>query len=285
MQNLLAFLARYYHWILFLILEVISAVMLFRHNSYQSSVWVSSANSVAGKVYEISSSVEQFFTLTKRAEQLTRRNVQLEAEMAQMRTALTELQHDSTTVDSSIAVQMSTLRYVPAKVVSNQVDRTDNLMTINRGSADGIMPDMGVVSGQGIVGVTYMVGPHYTVVMPVLNSHSRISCIIRQRGYFGYLTWDGRSASQAYMDDVPRHAQFEVGDWVETSGFSTIFPQGFTVGRITSVGNSADGLSYRLTIDLSTDFGRLRDVCVLNDTTIAERARLELAARDSLNRN
>ena len=52
MQNLLALLTRYFHWLLFLLLEVASVVLLFRYNSYQGSVWVSSANSVVGKLYE-----------------------------------------------------------------------------------------------------------------------------------------------------------------------------------------------------------------------------------------
>ena len=47
MHNLLAFFVKYYHWFIFLLLEVISGVMLFSYNSYQGSVWISSANAVA----------------------------------------------------------------------------------------------------------------------------------------------------------------------------------------------------------------------------------------------
>jgi rod shape-determining protein MreC len=141
---------------------------------------------------------------------------------------------------------------------------------------------MGVACGNGIVGVVYLASTHYAVVIPALNASSRISCVIRNRGYFGYLTWYGGDPSVAYVEDIPRHAKFYRGDWVETSGYSSIFPRGVSVGKIETVYNSRDGLSYRLKIRLSTDFGCLRDVCVINDSKVAERLRLQQAATDSL---
>ena len=55
MRNLLDFLVKYNYWFLFLFLEAVSFVLLFQFNSYQGSVWFSSANAVTGKLYEISS--------------------------------------------------------------------------------------------------------------------------------------------------------------------------------------------------------------------------------------
>lgn len=282
MNNLIAFLTKYYHWLLFLFLEVVSVILLFGYNSYQGSVWVSSANSVAGKVYEWQASVEQFFHLHQRASLLEQRNMELEQRLWRARQELLELQPDTAAVDSSLLHALDGLRLLPAKVVSNSLNRRNNLITIDRGSADGVQPDMGVVCGMGLVGVVLMVNSHYSVVLPVLNSRSSISCAIRGSGYFGYLTWDGKNPSEAYMEDVPRHAQFEKNEWVETSGYSAIFPPGISVGRITSIGNSADGLSYRLRIKLSTDFGCLRDVSVITDKDFAERKQLMTSARDSI---
>lgn len=282
MQNLIAFLTKYFHWFLFLLLEVICGAMLFRYNSYQGSVWISSANVVAGKVAEWQSSVEQFFRLQQRAQDLALRNLELEQELSRLRTALRELQPDSVLADSTLQAVRAQLQLLPAKVVSSTLNRHDNLLTIDRGRADGVEADMGVVCGMGLVGVVYMVGEHYAVVMPVLNSHTYISCAIRGSGYFGYLKWDGTDPTEAYMDDLPRHAQFEKGAWIETSGYSAIFPPGITVGRVTAIGNSADGLSYRLKVKLSTDFGCLRDVSVITDRRFAEKLQVMTAARDSM---
>ena len=284
MRNLLEFLSKYYHWLLFAVLEVISFVLLFQFNSYQGSVWFTSANAVVGKLYELESSVESFFSLTKVNKDLTLRNFYLERQVNQLSRLYYDLTKDTTITERNELEFLSRYKLIPAKVVSNSVDRNDNLMTIDRGSKDGVEKDMGVACGNGVVGVVYLVSDHYSVVMPVLNYHSRISCAIRRRGYFGYLKWQGGDANIAYVEDVPRHAKFKRGDWVETSGYSSIFPPGVLVGKIIEVYNSRDGLSYRLKVQLTTDFGNVRDVCVISDKGIAERTRLMEAARDSLSR-
>ena len=284
MRNLLEFLSKYYHWLLFAVLEVTSFVLIFQFNSYQGSVWFTSANAVVGKLYELESSIESFFSLTKVNKDLTLRNFYLERQVNQLSRLYYDLTKDTTIAERNELEYLSRYKLIPAKVVSNSVDRNDNLMTIDRGSKDGVEKDMGVACGNGVVGVVYLVSDHYSVVMPVLNYHSRISCAIRRRGYFGYLKWQGGDSNIAYVEDVPRHAKFKRGDWVETSGYSSIFPPGVLVGKIIEVYNSRDGLSYRLKVQLTTDFGNVRDVCVISDKGIAERTRLMEAARDSLSR-
>lgn len=282
MRNLLDFLAKYYNWLLFVILEVISCFLLFQYNNYQGSVWLNSANAVSGKLLELSSNIEAFFSLSKTNEQLTLRNFYLERQLGQLRRLYTEATGDTLKPDTGQMKLLEKYRLIPAKVVGNTLDRQDNLITINRGSVDGIESDMGVVSGLGVVGVTFLVGDHYAVVMPVINTKTRISCVIRGRGYFGYLKWDGKEPGTAYLEDVPRHARFKKGDWVETNGYSSIFPPGVMVGKIVQTYNSRDGLSYRLKVQLATDFGNLRNVNVITNKELIERARLQETARDSL---
>ena len=173
-------------------------------------------------------------------------------------------------------------RLIPAKVVANSLDKPDNLITIDKGSADGIHKYMGVISGTGVVGIVYLVAQHYSIVIPVLNVKSNISCTIQGRGYFGYLRWKGGVSELAYLEEVPRHAHFKLGDYVVTSGYSAVFPPGVRVGKILHVFNSADGLSYRVQLRLSTDFARLRDVCVIDDAVMKERLQIMRAAQDSI---
>ena len=285
MQNLLEFLQKYHHWFLFILLEVLCLIMLFQYNNYQGSVWLSSANVAAGKVEEGRAEVESYFSLKKLNEDLTMRNFYLERQVTQLRRLYGEAMEDTAGLWAKEMDFLKRYQLVPAKVVSNELNKQENLMTINRGETDGVEVGMGVVSGQGVVGVTYLVSSHYAVVIPVLNTSSRISCAIRGHNYFGVLRWDGKDAGVAYLEDIPRHARFKRGDWVETNGYSSIFPPGVLVGKIETVYNSADGLSYRVKVRLSTDFGSLRDVMVINDKTIEEQARLLQAARDSLKLN
>lgn len=285
MRNLLEFLAKYNHWFVFLILEVVSMVLLFQYNSYQGSAWFSSANAVTGKLYEWDANVETFFSLTKVNQELTQRNAYLEQEVQKLSDSLVSVTKDSSIYHRDQFALLRNYRLIPAKVVANSVDKPGNLMTIDKGSADGIHKDMGVISGTGVVGIVYLVAEHYAIVIPVLNTKSNISCMIQNRGYFGYLRWKGGVSDLAYLEEVPRHAHFKLGDYVVTSGYSAVFPPGVRVGRILHVFNSADGLSYRVQLRLSTDFACLRDVCVIDDAAMKERLEIMRAAQDSIATN
>lgn len=285
MRNLLEFLAKYNHWFVFLILEVVSMVLLFQYNSYQGSAWFSSANAVTGKLYEWDANVETFFSLTMVNQELTQRNAYLEQEVQKLSDSLVSATKDSSIYHRDQFALLRNYRLIPAKVVANSIDKPGNLMTIDKGSADGIHKDMGVISGTGVVGIVYLVAEHYAIVIPVLNTKSNISCMIQNRGYFGYLRWKGGVSDLAYLEEVPRHAHFKLGDYVVTSGYSAVFPPGVRVGRILHVFNSADGLSYRVQLRLSTDFARLRDVCVIDDTAMKERLEIMRAAQDSIESN
>ena len=284
MHNLTEFLAKHNHWFVFLVLEVVSMVLLFRNNSYQGSVWFSSANAVTGKVYEWDSAVESYFSLSGVNSQLTQRNAFLEQQVRMLDDSIARLtrSQEAAVTRLSSMVPFQGCRLIPAKVVANMVNRYDNLITIDKGSADGVKRDMGVVCGMGVVGIVYLVSEHYSIVIPALNSHSNISCTIQRRGYFGYLRWRGGSSQLAYLEDVPRHAHFKLGDNVVTSGYSSVFPPGVMVGKVLHVFNSADGLSYRVQVKLSTDFARLRDVCLVDDSALQERIDLMRAAQDSI---
>ena len=280
MRNLLAFIAKYNHWFLFVILEVICAVLLFRYNSYQGSVFFSSANVAAGKVYEFDAQAKSFFSLTKVNEQLTQRNLYLEEQVKELTERMVEITNDTNYTKRSQLEMLSSYKLIPAKVITNSINQRDNLITLDKGSDDGVRVDMGVACGNGVVGIVYMVSKKYCVVIPVLNSHSNISVTVDKRGYFGYLHWLGRRPDKAYVNDIPLHAKVLPGDQIVTSGYSSIFPPGMQVGKVLYVFKSLDGLSLQLQVRLSTDFSTLRDVCIIDDAKMKERIDLMRAAQD-----
>ncbi len=282
MRNLLAFLAKNNHWFVFILLEVISFVLLFRFNSFQGSVFFSSANAVAGKIYEYNSAVTTFFNMSQNNKRLSERNLMLEQQVRSLSQYIAKHNGDSLFLEQTQKNALAGIKLIPAKVISNSTDKEDNLITIDKGHADGVREDMGVACGTGVVGVVYMASDHYAIVIPVINVNSNISVTIRKRGYFGFLHWKNKPADIAYIDDVPRHAKFALGDYVVTNGYSSIFPAGIMVGKILHVFNSADGLSYRVQIRLATDFGNLRHVCVIDNSTMKDKALLLKAAQDSL---
>ena len=275
MRNLLNFLLKYNHWFLFILLEVISFVLLFRFNHYQHSVYFSSANAVAGKVYEVYGGITSYFLLKSVNEDLLDRIMELEQQNHNLEDALGRHLSDSTELNSIRNLPNTDYQVFKARVINNSLNLVDNYITLNRGSKDGIRPEMGVVDGNGVVGIVYDTSSHYSRVISVLNSKSSISCKIVGSEYFGYLKWEYGDSRYAYLKDLPRHAEFNLGDTVVTSGYSTVFPEGIMIGTVDDMADSNDGLSYLLKVKLATDFGKVSEVRVIARTGQHEQKELE----------
>ena len=275
MRNLLNFLIKYNYWFLFLLLEVTSFVFLFRFNRYQQSLFFTSANAAVGAVYETTGSVKSYFHLRSINSDLLDRNLLLEQQLVALQNRLLQQGVDSATMRSIERATPGTFRLHEAKVIKNSLSFEDTYLTLDKGSADGIRPEMGVVDARGVVGIVFKTSPHYALVISLLNSKSSISCKIAGSDYFGYLKWQGGDVQYAYLKDLPRHAQFNLGDTVVTSGYSTVFPEGIMVGTVDDMQDSHDGLSYLLKVKLATDFGKVNAVRVVERSGQLEQLELE----------
>lgn len=276
MHDFIERITAYIHWALFLLLEVFSGLLLFKYNNYQGSIWFTQANTIAAYVHEWEAKALAYLRMPAENAELVQRNVLLQHETDSLRNLLAEALKDSSVTEKKQAEVLRDIKLIPAHIVDNSVRNRDNLLVINAGSNAGVEPEMGVVSGTGVVGIVSAVTPHYSLVISILNSHSSISCRLRRTDYFGYLKWKGGNTLRAYMEDVPRHAQIKVGDIVETSGFSNVFPAGIFLGKVAKIKNSSDGLAYELEILLGTDMSNLRHVNVISNQNKEELDSLRL---------
>jgi rod shape-determining protein MreC len=263
MYNLLEFFRKYYYIFIFLALEAISFWLLFRFNSFQGSVWLSSANEAVATIDQIHADCESYLNLKEVNRQLTETNLLLQKENHLLREMVKQAAVDSSEAQRHLFNFLKDYQLIPAIVVSNSEVGHNNYLVINRGEKDGLKPEMGVVCGTGVVGIVYLTGENYSLVMPVIHRKSGISCRVREQNYYGYLTWNGKNKKQALVEDIPRYAQIQKGDTIETSGYSSVFPPGIYVGTIHSIENSSDGQAFQLGVNLGTEFSNLRDVHVI----------------------
>lgn len=279
MRNLLNFLYRYNHCIVFILLQGVCFLLLFSFNNYQHSRFFSSTNVVVGKFYEITRSITSYFDLQQQNDILMEKNIWLEQQLIMADRRLKELE-EATTNTSYWTTETTTTAFKSYKavVIKNSLNRADNYITLNQGTIDGIKPDMGVIGPNGVVGIVYKTSPHYSLAISLLSSKSNLSCKIAGNDYFGFLQWEGNDSQYAYLKDLPRHAEFSIGDTIVTSGFSTVFPEGLMVGTIDEANDANDGLSFQLKIKLSTNFGQLRNVHVLAREGTEEQRLLEESA-------
>ena len=85
----------------------------------------------------------------------------------------------------------------------------------------------------------------------------------------------------AYLEDLPTHATFQVGDTVVTSGYSTVFPPGIMVGVVESYDKQHDDNFFSLKVRLATDFQSLNAVCVVKNNMQAEQKEIEEEAKQN----
>ena len=253
---------------------------------------LSSSSLVTGRLTEIATIADSYMGLKETNTGLMQRNAELEKEVLRLQSTIERLTVDTLVYNRLIRDSVTRpfpYQYVTAKVVGNILLSKSNFLTINKGSNDGIRADMGVVSSNGVVGVVKAVSPHYAKVIPVINSAFAISCKLRRSEYFGTLTWDGVDYEHTQLTHLPKHVQFNTGDSVYTSGYSSIFPENVYVGRVVAQSSSPDDNFNSLQVALSTDFGNLKMVYVIINYDRDERQAVEEErplppqTRDSMN--
>ena len=264
MRNLINFILKYSTWFVFAFYVIISVLLLVAGNTYQRSVYLSSANAVTGGIYSTASQVTGYFNLKKINEDLQANNAMLQNEVLNLKNQLAEYR---VMIADSLTPSEYNARfgYVSAAVINNNTRHPKNFFTINKGSLDGVATGMGVVDHNGVTGIVNVTGPHMSRVISLLNETQHFSVKLKDTEYVGSLTWKGGDASIAYAEEIPRHAKYSIGDTIVTSGYSTTFPEGIPVGTVLSRVKSGDDSFFTLKIKLVSDFGGLSTVRVIKD--------------------
>ena len=275
MNNLLHFFVKHSAWFVFMVYLILSLVLLFRDNPYQQSVYLTSANALTATTYEALSTVTGYFHLRDINEDLQERNALLEMEAVSLRERVKDM--EMLVGDSAYKQlpQMQHFDFVMARVISNSIAQPHNYITINRGSNQGVKPQMGVVDQNGVVGVVNVVGANSARVISLLNTDLMISCRLKNQEAFGPLKWDGRSPEYAVLREIPKHVTFQVGDTVVTSGFSDLFPRGLIVGTVAGKAQVAGDSFVSVRVKLTTNFGQLSAVRVITNSMSEELRKLE----------
>ncbi len=264
MRNLLNFLIKYGTWFLFIFYVLLSCVLLFSHNSYRESVYLTSANIVTSSIYDTMSQITGYFHLRGINESLQASNARLENEVLNLRHQLAE--SISLIPDSSRAeLVKNRFDYIPATVVNNSVRHPRNYFSINKGRLDGIKPGMGVVDQNGVAGIINVVGTHTARAISLLNETQHFSVKLKGTNYIGSLSWKGSDPAVAYVSEIPRHASFHTGDTIVTSGYSTTFPGDIPVGTVLNRIRGNDDNFYIFKVRLFSDFKALSTVRVIKD--------------------
>jgi rod shape-determining protein MreC len=275
MNNIIIFLLRYSGLVFFLILESICMYLAVQNNKRQKEIYINSANTYVGWFSEQRDDVTKYFQLTTIADSLAAENARLYTKVGN--TAYSGLiQRDSMLVKDSLDHVIQQYSFISAAVINNSVAQYNNYLTLNRGSSQGIQVGMGVISGNGVVGVVRSVSPHFALVMSALHQQTKISASIKRNDFFGSLVWkQGTDPQHLILEAIPKHADLLQGDTIVTSGYSNIFPKGIKVGRLEDFSVEGGSNFYKANVRLFEDFSRIRYVYVVNNLFSKEQENLE----------
>lgn len=264
MRNLINFIVRYSTWFVFAFYVVLSSILLASGNNYRQSVYLTSANQVSGVIYGTWSEVTGYFHLKTINESLQSRNAELQNEVLNLKSKIAE--YRALTDDSLFNSDLNNrFDYVTASVINNNTRHAKNFFTINRGEQDGIVPGMGVVDQNGVVGIVNVTGKHMSRVISLLNETQHFSVKLKDTGFIGSLSWKGGDSRIGYVEEMPRHVKYNIGDTIVTSGYSTTFPEGIPIGTILNRVRSADDSFFTFKVKLASDFKALSTVRVIKD--------------------
>jgi rod shape-determining protein MreC len=264
MKGLFHFLYRYRAFIIFVCLEIISAVLIISHKTHDAAV------------RDVVGGVQNFINEARNYPFLKRENAALLHENATLREQLLQVVEPAGQLDAPISYH-----FIAAKVINNTIVGTKNYLTLNKGAIHGVAPGMGVVSAEGIVGRVKAVSSRFATVTSLLHIAMQVSAQVSKSKVLGTVQWAGHDPCRAQLVYVPRHILVEPGDRVVTSGYSTTFPEGVWIGHIERVNLRKEAPYYDIELRLSTDFSTLQNVYVARYTLKEEKDFLEEHTRGS----
>lgn len=264
MHKLWLFIVNHRHWFLLLILEIFSLALFMNDGLYRRGLLFYAQSQIVGHLNETMTEAQSYMNLRSKNAYLLSEKARLEHELTALRRMVTDAQAEG----KLMQIEQDSItfgQYLTARIVNQTANLGDLYYMINQGRANGVLPDMAVISELGVVGTIVEASEHYALVIPITNSKLKLSCAVRGKAYQGQLISQGRGASSV-LGGLPLHADIAVGDTVVTSGYSYIFPEGLMVGVVEE--GKAEGISgvdatfgtYR--VRLATDFERLSYVYI-----------------------
>jgi rod shape-determining protein MreC len=269
MRSLLNFLVRYNNLIIFLFLEGIAIYFLTSGNNYHNTRVVNGIRGMTHGIEEKINTTRNYMSLREINEELASENVALRNSMERL-----VRKENSLFFSVSDSIFRQQYSYTSAEVINNSINRQKNFFTINKGERQGVRVNMAVTSGNAVAGVITGCSGNYSVAMSLLNLDFKLSARIKSNGYFGSLSWDGRDYRYAIFNEIPQHVLVNVGDTIEATGYSAIFPEGVMIGIVSDY-EKVGGDFYKITVSLSTDFKKLHFVDIIGSLKKTEQQELE----------
>lgn len=270
MRNLIAFLRRFQVFLIFMLMQVFALYTYFTYMNFPRSQYLTSASKISGTLLTAKHEVTKHLNLSRNNQMLQRENIKLREQLPQ---SFHRLNNGLVKINDTLFKQEYT--YIPALVINSTHTKANNYFTLNIGWSEGIRPNMGVFSENGIVGIVHNVSEHFSVVKSVLTANINIDVMIEPIGLVGLLKWDGRDSRRGQITGISNDLKIKKWSKVVTRGGSGIFPRGLMVGKVEKL-NTVEGKPlWDVVVRFSEDYRTLQRVYVIKHLMQDELKKLE----------
>jgi rod shape-determining protein MreC len=267
-RNIFLFIRRYFNFLLFLLLQVLSIFLIVQYSNYHQAMFGNSANRITGKVNEQYNKIEYYFQLKRTNDSLLKANEMLYNKLASnfnLPDSGSKQVIDTIKIDT--IVQYRKFNYLSAKVVANSITTQSNFVVLQSTNAAQMRVGMGIVDpNNSVVGAITEINGEFVVVMSLLHKDSRISGKLLKTGETGTVLWDGKYPNLVTLSGIPKSTKVAKGDSVITSGFSTIFPKGLLIGRIDEVFLEKSTNNFKIVVRTAANFHNLEYAYAINNS-------------------
>ncbi len=260
-----------------LVLLIVGATIFFLviRSGGKISIFENAVGSVVSPIQNATSSatgaVKGFFSnwrnyddLQEQYDLLSVENEQLKMEIISAEEALMENERLKALIDAQDTYQ--SLDPIYAKLIARDAGPWFESFSLNRGSNHGIAAGMAVVNGDGLIGRVYEVGLNYSKVISIIDSRSRVACLVqrtRDNGIMRGQIADSDSEAHCFVYYLPNVNNITPGDTVVTSGTDSLYPKGLKIGSVTAVSLDAGSEGTYAVVTPSVDFQRIEEVFIL----------------------
>ncbi|MCO6565399.1 MAG: rod shape-determining protein MreC [Apibacter sp.] len=260
MSVLINFLSKNSKFLLFLFLQILALFFTFNRNVYHNSILEEKIISFTGFLDSKISYLTSYINLKKENERLLEENKEYRNKfLGKTKKIKPEF---FAMLDSTKYKQK--YYYTTADIISNSITRSNNYLIIDRGTDQGVSPEMGVVTSSGVVGMIINCTKNYSKVISILNKNTRINARLKSSKYYGTLLWQGEDPRIMCLSDIPKYVSVKLGDTIETDGKSKIYPEGILIGRVSSKSIDEETGNWNISVELFQDMGNIQKVYVVD---------------------
>ncbi|WP_341661079.1 rod shape-determining protein MreC [Blattabacterium cuenoti] len=260
MREFFNFFLKCRFFIFFFLLESAAIFLSFSNSKFHQYIYEGSSNFMIGKIYETIHKLRNYFLLEIENKKLLNENKRLHD--AQIFSKIRKISKDFKKEDINYLQQYT---FTPVQIINNSIHEQENYITINKGSIDGIKPDMGIILYNGIAGIIIKTSPHFSIAISLLNQKIKVNARLKKNKYFGTLSWDGVNYEYVVLYDIPRHSTIHKGYIVETDGKSSTFPEGIPIGIVHSYKLDEEHANYIIKVKLMANFSTIENAYVVKN--------------------